>query len=136
MAPAGFRTPGGFNDGLTDRPDFQSMLKRWVHMGQQQVPRPPARGTVGQAPDGEVIKAIVAAQAQAQPFVYPSGLIELPMNPVSDVTALRSGRWPLEAFLKVIRASVTWAIDTGPFSVSWPTRRAWWSRTRRSEQSR
>ena len=34
IAPAGFRTPGGFNDGLTDRPDLQSMLQKmgytWV----------------------------------------------------------------------------------------------------------
>ena len=35
----------------------------------------------------------VSAQAQAQPFVYPSGLVEVPMSPVSDVTAMRSGRW-------------------------------------------
>ncbi len=33
------------------------------------------------------------------------------MSPVSDVTALRSGRWPLEAFLDAIRAGVTWAIE-------------------------
>ena len=34
IAPAGFRTPGGFNDGLADRPDLQSMLQKmgytWV----------------------------------------------------------------------------------------------------------
>jgi hypothetical protein len=67
-------------------------------------------GTVGQPPDREVIGAIVAAQAQSQPFVYRSGLIEVPMSPMSDVTALRSGRWPLESFQGAVRSSVTWAI--------------------------
>ena len=30
------------------------------------------------------------AQQQAQPFVYPTGLIEVPMSPISDVNALRA----------------------------------------------
>jgi hypothetical protein len=111
IAPAGFRTPGGFNDGLTDRPDLQSMLQkmgyRWVS---SKYPAHPL-GTVGQPPDRKVIAAIVAAQAQAQPFVYPSGLVEVPMSPVSDVATLRSGRWPLESFLEAVRAGVTWAIE-------------------------
>ena len=68
-------------------------------------------GTVGQPPDHKVFAAIVAAQAQAQPFVYPSGLVEVPMSPVSDVATLRSGRWPLESFLEAVRAGVTWAIE-------------------------
>jgi hypothetical protein len=54
---------------------------------------------------------ILAAQDEAQPFVYPSGLIELPMSPISDVTAFRAGRWPLEAFLEAIRAAVARAIE-------------------------
>jgi hypothetical protein len=69
IAPAGFRTPGGFNDGLTDRPDLQSMLQK---MGYKWVgSRYPAHalGTVGRPPDRKVISAIVAAQAQAQPFM-------------------------------------------------------------------
>jgi hypothetical protein len=37
FAPAGFRTPGGFNDGLAERPDLQSMLQKmgykWVSWG-------------------------------------------------------------------------------------------------------
>ena len=43
--------------------------------------------------------------------MYPSGLIEVPMSPISDVTAFRTGRWPLEAFLDAIRAGVAWAIE-------------------------
>jgi peptidoglycan/xylan/chitin deacetylase (PgdA/CDA1 family) len=107
VTPAGFRTPGGFNNGLIDRPDLHSVLQKvgytWVS---SKYPAHPI-GSVGQPPDREVIAAIVAAQ----PFVYPSGLVELPMSPVSDVAALRSGRWPLESFLEAVRSGVRWAIQ-------------------------
>ena len=33
------------------------------------------------------------------------------MSPISDVTAFRTGRWPLEAFLDAIRSGVAWAIE-------------------------
>lgn len=107
----GFRTPGGFNNGLTDRPDVQQMLLdqgfKWISS------KYPAHqyGKVGEAPSEEVLANIVKAQADAQPFVYPSGLIEVPMSPISDVGAFRSTRWPLESFLKAIRLGVEWAIE-------------------------
>jgi peptidoglycan/xylan/chitin deacetylase (PgdA/CDA1 family) len=108
---AGFRTPGGFNDGLADRADLQAMLLgmgySWVS---SKYPAHPI-GPVGKPPDREVMAGIIAAQPQAQPFVYPSGLVEVPMSPISDVTAFRSGRWPLEAFLDAVALGVTWAIE-------------------------
>jgi peptidoglycan/xylan/chitin deacetylase (PgdA/CDA1 family) len=109
--PAGFRTPGGFNDGLVDRPDIQAMLLdlgfSWVS---SKYPAHPT-GPVGQPPSREALDAIVKAQEQAQPFVYPSGLIEVPMSPISDVSAFRAGRWPREAFLDAIRRGVEWTIE-------------------------
>lgn len=112
IAPAGFRTPGGFNDGLEDRPDLQAMLRKmgysWVS---SKYPAHPIAGVSGNAPDEKVLAGILAAQEKAQPFVYPSGLVELPMSPISDVTAFRAGRWPLEAFLAAIRAAVARAIE-------------------------
>jgi peptidoglycan/xylan/chitin deacetylase (PgdA/CDA1 family) len=111
LTPAGFRTPGGFHNGLADRPDLQAMLLklgyRWIS---SKYPAHPI-GAAGQAPDDKIIAAIVAAQAQAQPFIYPSGLVEVPMSPISDVGAFRTGRWPLESFLEAIRAGVTWAVE-------------------------
>ena len=74
-------------------------------------PAHPIAVTSGKPPDDKVKAGILAAQEQAQPFVYPSGLIELPMSPISDVGAFRNGRWPLEAFLDAIRAAVAWAIE-------------------------
>jgi hypothetical protein len=111
VSPAGFRTPGGFNDGLRDRPDVRRMLRdqgySWVS---SLYPSHPL-GDVGERPTASVLDAIVQAQEKARPFRYPDGLVEVPMNPVSDVSALRAGRWPLDSFLEAVRRSVSWAID-------------------------
>jgi hypothetical protein len=109
----GFRTPGGFANGLADRPDVQKMILDlgfpWVS---SKYPAHPA-GKPKEEPAGDVYAAIVKAQEQAQPFVYPSGLIEVPMSPISDVTAFRTHYWKLDYFVKAIRLAVSWAIDTG-----------------------
>ena len=111
IIPAGFRTPGGFSDGLSDRPDLQAMLLkmgyRWVS---SKYPAHPL-GQPGHPPDPATIAAIARAQEQAQPFTYASGLVEVPMSPVSDVTAFRVGKWRLESFLEAVQAAVTRAID-------------------------
>jgi peptidoglycan/xylan/chitin deacetylase (PgdA/CDA1 family) len=109
--PAGFRTPGGFANGLADRPDVQRLLSdagfTWVS---SKYPAHPM-GEAGEEPTAAVLDGIVRAQAAAQPFIYPRGLIEVPMNPISDIGAFRNGRWKLEWFLKAIRRGVEWAID-------------------------
>jgi hypothetical protein len=58
------------------------------------------------------VKAIVAAQAKAQPFHYPDGLVEVPMSPVSDIGAFRNGRWKLDWFLAVTRRAIEAVIET------------------------
>ena len=70
-------------------------------------------GKPKEQPGDSVYANIVQAQATAQPFVYPSGLIEVPMSPVSDVTAFRTHYWKLDWFLKAIRLAVEEAIKTG-----------------------
>lgn len=113
LASQGFRTPGGFHDGLADRPDVQQLLREigftWVSS------KYPAHQTtrMGEPPSPEVFASIVESQAAAQPFVYPGGLIEIPMSPISDVTAFRSGRWKLDAFLEALRRAVAWTIERG-----------------------
>lgn len=107
----GFRTPGGFHSGLHNRQDLQEMLIDlgfgWVsslyptHANTQPM----------QQPTAETFDSIVRAQAAAQPFVYPSGLIEIPMSPISDIGAFRTGRWKLEWFLEAVGQAVAWAID-------------------------
>lgn len=111
IPPAGFRTPGGFDRGLNNREDVQQMLLelgfRWISCKSPKVDL----GAAGTAPSPAVFDRIVRAQAAAQPFVYPTGLIDIPMSPISDVAAFRSGRWKLDQFLRAIRAGVEWAID-------------------------
>jgi peptidoglycan/xylan/chitin deacetylase (PgdA/CDA1 family) len=112
IAPSGFRTPGGFHNGLADRSDLQRMLLdlgfTWVSS------KYPAHktGEPSTKPSKEVLADIVKSQEVAQPFVYPSGLVEVPMSPPSDVTAFRAGRWKLEFFLDAIRHALTRAIET------------------------
>jgi len=111
VSPDGFRTPGGFNNGLDDRPDLQRMLLdggfTWVSS------KYPAhlRGKEHERPTPDVYGSILAAQKKCQPYIYPTGLVEVPMNPISDVTAFRSTFWTLDYFLEATRKSVEWAIE-------------------------
>jgi peptidoglycan/xylan/chitin deacetylase (PgdA/CDA1 family) len=111
VPPAGFRTPGGFTNGLRDRDDVQRMLQNlgftWVSSLYPEHAVGPAR----QEPTMDVVQSIVNAQRNAQPFLYPTGLIEIPMSPISDIGAFRTGRWRLDWFLNVIRQSLAWCIE-------------------------
>lgn len=107
----GFRTPGGFSNGLVGREDLQTMLMNfgfnWVSSKY-----PMHLNSEPQSPPTEaIIQSILTAQQQAQPFVYPTGLIEIPMSPISDIGAFRNGRWKLESFLEVIQRIVQWTIE-------------------------
>ena len=111
--PAGIRAPGGFAEGLAGREDIQRMMLdlgfKWISA------KYPSHknGEPGKEPTQDVFDDIVAKQAVAQPFKYPTGLVEIPMSPISDIGAFRTGRWKLESFLKAITLGVEWAIDRG-----------------------
>jgi hypothetical protein len=111
IGPVGFRTPGGFAGGLRERKDVQRLLQGlgfwWVSSLYPEHPVGPAR----QEPTLETVQSIVQAQRRAQPFVYPSGLVEVPMSPISDIGAFRTGRWRLEWFLNVIQQALAWCIE-------------------------
>lgn len=123
IEPSGFRSPGGFPEGLTGYPEVQQLLLsqgfRWAST--QYVAHP--TGAPGYVPHfteertaepaQDVYDAILQAQMRSQPFAYPSGLIEIPMCPVSDLVAFRTGRWRLPHFLKAIREVVQQAIERG-----------------------
>lgn len=107
----GFRTPGGFARGLEERADVQRMLLE-LGFGWCSAKYPAhSVGPPQTKPTAEVYDAIVQAQVAAQPFVYPSGLIEIPMSPISDVNAFRTNRWQLDWFLRAIERGVAWAIE-------------------------
>jgi Polysaccharide deacetylase len=111
IKPAGFRTPGGFTQGLEGRADVQQMLlDQGFHWVSAKYP-PHANPKPGERPNRALFDDLVKQQTAAQPFVYPTGLIEIPMSPISDIGAFRGGRWPLEDFLAAIRVGVEWAIE-------------------------
>jgi hypothetical protein len=111
----GFRTPGGFAEGLDGREDLQRMLldlgftwisgKYPVHADIQDLHESKKK------PSQAAYDNILAAQSEAQPFVYPTGLIDVPMSPISDIGAFRNGRWQLDDFLQAVRLAVGWAIE-------------------------
>lgn len=107
----GFRTPGGFADGLAGRPDIQRMLLDlgfdWVSSKYAFHPM----GKTGQQPDAAILDTVVEMQGKSQPFRYPTGLIEVPMSPVSDVMAMRIARWSRASWLESVRRAVAWAIE-------------------------
>lgn len=109
----GFRTPGGFSNGLSDRPDLQEMLLDLGFTWVSSMYPPHERTEEGESPTAAVLDSIVAAQERSQPFAYPSGLIEVPMSPISDVTAFRSQRWNRKDFLTALERAVAWTIDSG-----------------------
>ena len=113
----GFRTPGGFSTALHGRRDLQDLLLSlgfdWISC---KYPRHPGivdlKGS-GEEPSQEAFDNILAAQSEAQPFRYPSGLIEIPMSPISDIWAFRNGRWQLRDFLKAVRVAMECVIERG-----------------------
>ena len=107
----GFRTPGGSRLALDGREDIQQLLLD-EHFTWVSSKYPPHKSSkAGEEPAEEIFESIVNALPQAQPYVYPTGLIEVPMSPISDVGAFRTSRWKLAHFLKSIRQCVKWAID-------------------------
>jgi hypothetical protein len=113
----GFRTPGGFATGLDGRDDLQKMLLGlgfdWVSSKYPAHPGIDDLHGSDKSPSDVAYANIVSAQAESQPLVYPTGLIELPMSPISDIGAFRNGRWQLEYFLKAIRLAMAWVIEQG-----------------------
>ena len=109
--PVGFRTPGGFARGLHDHPYVrEELLDQGFTWVSSLYPTHP-NTKPGEKPTDSIIEAIVAAQQRAQPFTYADGLIEIPMSPISDIGAFRTGRWELAWFQKTIARCVEWAIE-------------------------
>jgi peptidoglycan/xylan/chitin deacetylase (PgdA/CDA1 family) len=113
ITPSGFRTPGGFRDGLKGRDDLQKMLVKQGFPWVSSLYPAHTCGKPKEEPGDTVYANIVKASGAAQPFAYPSGLIEVPMSPVSDVNAFRTHYWKLDWFLKAVRLGVEEAIRTG-----------------------
>ena len=110
VKPAGFRTPYGFPRGLAGRRDLQEMLLAlgftWVSSLYCQ-----PRDLKKSKPTAADFAAVTRFQRKSQPFVYPSGLVEVPTAPLSDCNAFRTRKWKLDEYLKMIEKSAQWAIE-------------------------
>lgn len=113
IMPDGFRTPGGSRNALDKREDLQKMLLaegfKWV--SSKYPPHKYSRPK--EKPTQAIYQSIVQAQQAAQPYLYPTGLIEIPMSPISDVGAFRTGYWKLNYFLKSVELCIQQAIEQG-----------------------
>lgn len=115
VKPNGFRTPGGFAEGLTGREELQRMLLdlgfNWVSSKYAQLAGIEDLHQTGRRPSKLAFDSILAAQSESQPFVYGTGLVEMPMSPISDIGAFRNGRWQLDDFLEAVRLAMEWTIE-------------------------
>ncbi|HAH47321.1 polysaccharide deacetylase family protein [Gimesia sp.] len=113
ISPDGFRTPGGSSTALDAREDLQNMLLAegfsWVSS------KYPSHkySSPDTEPDNDIYQSILTAQKEAQPYIYPSGLVEIPMSPISDVGAFRTSHWKLKYFLKSVELCIQQAIEQG-----------------------
>jgi hypothetical protein len=123
VEPAGFRSPGGFPEGLEGYTAVQRLLLvqgfRWAstkYVSQSTgVPpyNPKGAPELDREPSREVFDSVLEAQERSQPSVYASGLVEIPMCPISDLIAFRTAHWKLDYFLKAVKETVEQAIQRG-----------------------
>ncbi|MBL8811440.1 MAG: polysaccharide deacetylase family protein [Planctomycetaceae bacterium] len=113
ISPAGFRTPGGFQEGLRNHASVRSLLKEQGFEWISSLYPPHPNTQPMQEPDARTLQGIVDALKLAQPFVYDDGLVEIPMSPISDIGAFRGGRWKLDWFLASLQQCLEWTIENG-----------------------
>jgi hypothetical protein len=107
IEPQGFRTPGGFHEGLRGRADLQQMLQR---LGFQWVSATSRKTSAG----ADAWTTIAAELPNSQPFRYEeTGLLDIPMSPVSDIQAFRNGRWKLDDFVAILERVIDLTIERG-----------------------
>ncbi|HUS06660.1 MAG TPA: polysaccharide deacetylase family protein [Bryobacteraceae bacterium] len=120
VEPAGFRAPGGFPEGLGNHLEVQRMLLeqgfQWAstkYVSHSGIPpyNPNGGLELVREPAPEVFASVLAAQEPSQPSIYRTGLIEVPMCPISDLIAFRTAHWKLDYFLKIIKETVQQAIE-------------------------
>lgn len=111
IEPVGFRTPGGSGAGLRKRPDVQKMLLDCGFDWASSLAGGPS--FAAENPTDKDFKKIAASQKHFQPFIYPSGLVEVPFSPFTDVSVFRRRpkRWNLDDYLRMIELSMQWTID-------------------------
>lgn len=122
VEPRGFRSPGGFPNGLQDAEDVQQMLREegfwWVstHYNDVLMRTYTKNATVGDVPKvefGELQAAFRRSERVLQPYRYESGLLELPLAGITDIVAWRRYRPDLGEWLRMLSDGVDYAHEHG-----------------------
>lgn len=112
VAPAGFRTPGGFAGGLADAPEVQELLAAEGFAYVSSDYRFPISGG-REAGWDELVAATRWSLETLQPYRYPNGLLEIPMMGVSDIWAFRGRDMERREWLELLEAGVELAAEEG-----------------------
>jgi peptidoglycan/xylan/chitin deacetylase (PgdA/CDA1 family) len=111
--PVGFRTPGGFVDGLHSVPEFQNLLKDEGFGYASSHFRFPVDPTQKRPPRERLETAMRESLDTLQPYRYPNGLPELPPTGITDIWGFRYldlDRWE---FIDLLKHGVDHAHDNG-----------------------
>jgi len=97
IAPSGFRTPGGYGNGLEDAPDRRRMLlDLGFHLVQREIPAHRC-GETEHGPDAAHVRKHRARANRGAAVALTRRLLEIPMTG-ERYRAFRTGRWKLESF--------------------------------------
>ena len=110
--PVGFRTPGGFSEGLAAAPAVQDLLLEegfGYCSGDYRFPIPRDRKPTWD----ELLEAQRWSIRNLQPYRYPNGLLEIPMMGISDIWAFRVLDLEREDWIRLLEAGVDVARKEG-----------------------
>lgn len=122
VKPKGFRSPGGFANGLQDAADVREMLREegfwWVstHYNDglmRTYSRNAEVGDVPKVPFAELTASFKRSERVLQPYRYEDGLLELPLAGITDVVAWRRYRPDLGEWLRMLADGVDYAHEHG-----------------------
>lgn len=121
VEPKGFRSPGGFPNGMNDAPDVQKMLQEegfwWIstHYDDtiQRQDFQVTRDIRRKMPLAQLKEAFNKSTSALQPYYYPSGLLEIPLSGITDVVAWRGYGPDLGEWLEMLVSGVDYAHEHG-----------------------
>lgn len=119
--PKGFRSPGGFPNGLQDAPAVQKLLQEegfwWISTHYDDTlfrsHYQPSADTVTKVDLATLKAGFNRSEHILQPYRYESGLLELPLAGITDVVAWRGYRPDLGEWLEMLAAGVDYAHEHG-----------------------
>jgi peptidoglycan/xylan/chitin deacetylase (PgdA/CDA1 family) len=106
VRPAGFRTPGGFGDGLRDEPDVQDMLFAQGFAYASSHYHCPIEAAGRAFEWDNLVRAVAWSVQRLQPYRYPNGLLEIPMMALSDIHAFRTLDLDRGEYLRLLLAAL------------------------------